>query len=230
MHPLERSSRLECRGREVVRRQGRQIDGSANRGERLAEACGALVVAGGAGTLVERGVHRGRRELLDVVRQDDDDREVLRQLERLERSSRRRFRAAGRRRGRTARRRRSSPRPRAAPAGSSGSSSCAFASRSAVAASELPPPRPAATGTCFSIRTRQPCGAPRASSARRTIVSAGKPSIDVLDAGSIVMRSTRSIRWKTVTSSCLPSARCGPTTSARLIFAGAGPITARGPR
>ena len=113
----------------------------------------------------------------------------------------------------------------ASAAGSSCCSSCAFASRSAVAASELPPPSPAATGIRFSIRTRQPCGAASASSARRTIVSSANPSTVVSAAGSTVIRSPRSTRWKTVTSSCLPSSRSGPTTSARLIFAGAAPIT-----
>jgi len=47
-------------------------------------------------------------------------------------------------------------------------------------------------------------------------VSSVKPPIVVSGAGSTVIRSPRSTRWNTVTSSCLPSARCGPTTSARL--------------
>ena len=53
--------------------------------------------------------------------------------------------------------------------------SVAFARRSAVAASELPPPSPAATGMRFSMRARQrgstPAAAASASSARRTSVS-----------------------------------------------------------
>ena len=49
-------------------------------------------------------------------------------------------------------------------------------------------------------------------------------------AGSTVMRSPRSTRWYTVSTSCFPSARSGPTTSARLIFAGAGAITRAPPR
>ena len=86
-------------------------------------------------------------------------------------SSRRRFRAAGPAQeeghvgAEAARERRA-----ARPAGS-GSWSVAFASRSAAAASELPPPRPAATGIRFSIRPRQrgstPAAAATASSAAR---------------------------------------------------------------
>ena len=55
-----------------------------------------------------------------------------------------------------------------------------MASLSAVAASELPPPRPAATGMCFQIRACQrgslSAASARRSSARRTSVSSAKPS------------------------------------------------------
>ena len=54
-----------------------------------------------------------------------------------------------------------------------------------------------------------------------TSVSAGKPSISRPSADSSVSVSSSAIRSYTVTSSCLPSSLRGPTTSARLIFAGA---------
>ena len=141
--------------------------------------------------------------------------------------TRRRVRAGGRRRGRTGRRRRASRRARAGRRAGSGSASVSFASRSAVAASELPPPRPAATGIRFAIVARQrgstPAAAASAVRASRTSVSAGEAGDRAGScAGSIETRSPRSTRCSTVATSCLPSSRAGPTTSARLIFAGAG--------
>ena len=119
-------------------------------------------------------------------------------------------------------------------AAGSGSASEPFARRSAVAASELPPPRPAASGMCFSILTRQrgstPAAAARRSRAARTSVSSVNPSTrSSAPRPSISIRSTRSIRWRTVSTSCLPSSRVGPTTSARLIFAAAGARIIRAP-
>ena len=111
--------------------------------------------------------------------------------------------------------------------GGSGSGSVSLASRSAVAASELPPPRPAATGIVLPD-PRVPArldarGLGELRRARaRTIVSSAKPSTASSAAGSSATRSQRSIRWRTVATSCWPSSRSGPTTSARLIFAVAG--------
>ena len=80
---------------------------------------------------------------------------VLRQVDAARASSRRRCRAAARFRGRTGRRRRGRGRAPGAGRAAAGAARRSFASRSAVAASELPPPRPAATGIRFSIRARQ---------------------------------------------------------------------------
>ncbi len=112
--------------------------------------------------------------------------------------------------------------------GESGFSSVPFASRSAVAASELPPPRPAATGIRFTIVARHRGSTPAApasfSRAARTIVSPAKPVTASVDACAIATRSPRSTLCSTVATSCFPSSRGAPTTSARLIFAGAGAL------
>ena len=107
----------------------------------------------------------------------------------------------------------------------SGSGSVSFASLRAAAASALPPPRPAATGIALSRRTCQrgktPVAAASARSASRTIVSSGKPETPSSGASSRATRSARSTRCIALESSCRPSGRSGPTTSARLTFAGA---------
>ena len=98
-------------------------------------------------------------------------------------------------------------------------------SSDAAAASELPPPRPAATGILFSIVARQPGWTParsaKPSRARRTSVSSGKPWTRSSGAGSSARVSASVIRWSTVATSCFPSGRFGPTTRARLSLAGA---------
>ena len=101
----------------------------------------------------------------------------------------------------------------ASSSGGSGRSRVAFASRSAVAASELPPPSPAATGisfcdACASAARRRRATA-SASSALRTSVSSGKPSTASSSAGSSSIVSARSSRCSTVATSCLPSGRGG---------------------
>ena len=58
-------------------------------------------------------------------------------------------------------------------------------------------------------------------SAAATSVSSANPVTRRLSAGSSTSESARSTRCSTVATSCLPSSRRGPTTSARLIFAGA---------
>ena len=130
---------------------------------------------GGAASLVEPSVDGRRRLLAFSVRKHEDDPDVARQGDRGRAPSRLRSRAAPRPRGRTGRRRRWSRRGRAARSCESGSPLSSFASLSAVPASELPPPRPAAIGMRLSIRTDQPWSAPVASenavSAARTIVS-----------------------------------------------------------
>ena len=105
-------------------------------------------------------------------------------------------------------------------------SSVSFASRSAVAASELPPPRPAATGIRFSIRARQRGSTPAAAGERleraRTSVSPAKPvdaqgrrRLELDPVGEVdPLEDGRDLVLAVV-------ARVGPTTSARLIFAGA---------
>ena len=49
-------------------------------------------------------------------------------------------------------------------------------------------------------------------------------STESAGAGSSETVSARSIRWRSVATSCRPSSRIGPTTRARLIFAGAGAL------
>ncbi len=116
-------------------------------------------------------------------------------------------------------------------AAASGCPRLALASVSAAAASELPPPRPAPTGIRLSIvilhAGSTPAAEARAISARVTSVSAGKPSTSSSSEGSSDRVSASWIRSYTVTSSCLPSSRRGPTTSARLIFAGATRLVTR---
>ena len=145
-------------------------------------------------------------------------------------SSRRRGRAAGRRRGRTGRRRRR----------------VAATARSSAGVERLgqrlvrEPERRRRVGAAAAEpgRDRDPLGdrrrparldaggggerarARRGRSCRRrsrSTVSAAP--------GATATRSARSTRCSTVATSCLPSARGGPTTSARLIFAGAGALT-----
>ena len=111
------------------------------------------------------------------------------------------------------------------PAAARGASRSRAAAPSA--ASELPPPSPAATGIRFSIRTRQrgstPARAASASSAPRTSVSPAKP-VDAQLGGRLELDPVgeRRCAGRRSTTSCLPSSRGGPTTSARLILAGAG--------
>ena len=60
--------------------------------------------------------------------------------------------------------------------------------------------------------------------ASRTSVSPAKPSTARLAAGTSATRSPRSMRCRTVATSCFPSSRTGPTTRARFSFAGAGAL------
>ena len=106
---------------------------------------------------------------------------------------------------------------------------------SAVAASE-PPPRPAATGIRFAMRA-SPARLvapprPRARRGRTDERVASKPvDRERLGGGPRVGRPSSS-RSRRSTTSCLPSSRRGPTTSARLSFAGSGGarLTARARR
>ena len=102
-----------------------------------------------------------------------------------------------------------------------------------VAASELPPPRPAPMGICLSRVMRTPNGQPvasfRARAARRVrSSSAEKPSGSCVrpmwpeGSSSRVTWSSRSMNWKTVSSRCRPSARRPVTCRKRLSLAGAG--------
>ncbi len=106
---------------------------------------------------------------------------------------------------------------------SSGCSRSGLARARAAAASALPPPRPAASGMRLRTWARQrgstPAAVARVASAVRTSVSSVKPSTASASAGSSSTESQRSIRCMTVTISCRPSSRVGPTRSARLIFA-----------
>ena len=152
------------RGRSAAARRGRadaRTPASPSR-----RACAPLGEPGDVVTRVEGGVHvAGRR--LRRARAGEGRRPRSPAAGRAARARfRRPSRAAGRRRGRTGRRRRSARPGSCRSSAGSGSGSVSLASRSAVAASELPPPRPAATGICFSIRTRQrgSTPAPRASS------------------------------------------------------------------
>ena len=84
---------------------------------------------------------------------------------------------------------------------------------------------------CRSVarqRGSTPAAAASDSSARRTSVSSAKPSTASSPRRSSVIVSQRSTRWSTVATSCRPSSRAGPTTSARLIFAGARGAASRG--
>ena len=84
-------------------------------------------------------------------------------------------------------------------AGESGSGSVSFASRSAVAASELPPPRPAATGRRFSIRTVQRGRGAGARGERGEGVAdervRGEAGDGQRSAGSTWIRSASASRW-----------------------------------
>ncbi len=158
----------ERRAREVVRREGGEIAGPLHAASPSRSACAALCEAGHVLPRVEgcvdvggRGLRRRRAGAGRAPRSPAAGRAARARC-------RRRSRAAGRRRGRTGRRRRAARPGRvqlAPPAVARASVS--FASRSAVAASELPPPRPAATGIRFSIRTRQRGSTPALSASAR---------------------------------------------------------------
>jgi hypothetical protein len=137
---------------------------------------GTLGVTALAVARVEGCIDVGRRALRSPDRQEQEHREVLRERDRLEGRS-----VAG-----------AELRPVAEEERDIGAERCRFARRSAAAASLLPPPRPAATGMRFSIRTRH--SPPSSASARRTIVSS-KPVTVVSSAGSTSISSARSSAW-----------------------------------
>src|SRR5215211_2269698 len=107
----------------------------------------------------------------------------------------------------------------------SGTWSSSFASCNAAAASLEPPPSPPATGIRLSMRASKRCSpsatSANASRAPRTSVSSSNPDTSISPERRTATVSARDRRSSTVTSSCLPSSRSGPTTSARLSFAGA---------
>jgi hypothetical protein len=86
-----------------------------------------------------------------------------------------------------------------AEAGSQLVSRSSFASRRAVAASELPPPSPAATGIRFRIVAANAAVVPAASTtvarAARTSVSPSKPPTENCGACSTTIRSDSARRW-----------------------------------
>ena len=102
--------------------------------------------------------------------------------------------------------------------------SVSFASRSAVAASELPPPRPAATGIRFSIRARQRGSTPRPPRARRARRGRACRPRSRRPERRAPARARSGRRGRRAGARSRPRASrlaAGPTTSARLIFAGA---------
>src|SRR5579872_6211555 len=74
----------ERRRHEVVRGQRGEVARAAKAPERRVHGGAALVEAGGAAALVEGGIDRGGGRLLRVVREDEEDPEVLRHVERRE--------------------------------------------------------------------------------------------------------------------------------------------------
>ena len=221
------SSSGERRRREVVRRAARARSPGARRAPARRAARRALLEAGRAAALVEAPVDRAastpspRRPVEQEHRRSPAAGRAARA------PSRRRGRAAGPSRGRTARPPRASPRARAAAR-----RRAASRQRRVREAQRRGRVRAAAAETCRDrdpLRrcvTRQRGSTPRLarerSRARRTIVSSANPSTRSPSAGSSCDRRRASTRWSTVATSCLPSGRSGPTTSARLIFAGAG--------
>ena len=220
-------------GGSAARSRGR----SHARRARRASAVAPFVEAVRAVAVVERRVDRARSRASPRSRgRSEHDPVVLRQVERLQLAAvaGAELRAVGR--GRTGRRRRAPPRRSCSSLGAAAARrSVSFASRSAVAASELPPPSPAATGIRFSISRASAARLPpprRAARARaRTSVSPAKPStlsarrrLERDPVGEVDRAGARSA------TSCLPSSRSGPTTSARLILAGAGARLTGAPR
>ncbi len=144
----------ERRAREIVRRQQGEISSTADGCERTAKRFAALAIAVGAVPDVEGAVDVSGRRLDGVRGKQKDDRVVARQVEgaRLEPSPPPSCAPLERKNGTSA----PIVAARAARSdGPSGSGSSSFARRRATAASELPPPRPAATGIAFSISTLQ---------------------------------------------------------------------------
>ena len=82
--PCASSSAATGDARKVVQRQGGEVAWSADRAERHAEVPEAFLVPRLAAALVERCVDVGRRSLDRALREHEHDREVLRQVERLE--------------------------------------------------------------------------------------------------------------------------------------------------
>src|SRR4051812_40857024 len=74
----------ERRAHEIVRRQGGEIPGALHRGEPVEQRLAPLGEAGHVLPRVEGCVHVGCRRLRGIARQEGDDPEVLRQVERLE--------------------------------------------------------------------------------------------------------------------------------------------------
>ena len=188
------------RGRSAAARRGRA---GARRRRARREALRGAPRSRRAAARVEGGVDVGGRRLGGAVREEQRRPSSPAAGRAARARCRRPSRAAGRRRGRRGRRRRG--RPRAGAARSAGAARAASRSRAGARSPrrELPPPRPAATGMRFSIRTRQrgstPAVARRASRARRaTSVSPAKPSTRRPVAGSSSIRSASSTRWRTV--------------------------------
>ena len=193
-----------------------------DRGERVRERGFSTREAVRAAAGVEGAVDAARRRLRHAGRDDEDDRVLGRQLEPLERRpvARPELRSARKKNGTSAPTRAATC---ASSSGSSGSSSDSFASESAVAASLLPPPSPAATGIRFSMRTRQRGSHPAALASASSAVaddrvldeSLDDERIRRLDRDRVVQVDPLQHRDDVV----LSVVASPPTTSARLIFA-----------
>ena len=139
----------------------RSFGGNAARSRRPAHACKALEgarpsarEAGAAAERIEARIDLARRALLELARKREHHPEVLRELERPQAIAA----AFGQLRARAQEERDIGAErrgERVQPFGRERLRSDSLASRSAVAASALPPPRPAETGISFVMRTRQ---------------------------------------------------------------------------
>src|SRR6266508_2996824 len=183
----KRHQLLRKRGRgEIVRRQCSQVSRPADSRQRSEQGGAAFVVAALASARVELGVDVARGALEGGTRDDEQDPVILRKIEWRE------LGAVGRSELGTILQEvgHISPelaRERTQPAGV----------QWVVAASELPPPNPAATGMRFWIRAEKcvPFSSARRSSERRTSVSSANPATRSSGERVTAMRSASPTRW-----------------------------------
>ena len=211
------------RRREIVRRQPGEIVGVRNGAERRQQGIATLCEAVGAVPVVEGAVDVACRGLDRLRRNDEQHPVVGRQRDGAENRAVAAAELWPAARGRTARLPRSSLRGR--PAVSGREAPVGVRSR---AAAQRPRPscrRRARRQRGSPSRSRPPSAARRLRAPRGraetpvTIVSSANPETDSRSPAASVTVSASETRSSTVTTSCLPSSRSGPTTSERLIFA-----------